>query len=234
MNLAILKKWLKVKLGKDLYVQNQMDCPKLHYGEKDYDWTFCPVSLDTTSIVYSFGIGRNISFDLALIENFGVNVYAFDPTPKSLSWLEHQDLPTKFLYYPWGLSDYDGTMDFHELGGEQAVSYTGYQPSSPIKQARPLALEVLKFSTICSRLGHDHIHLLKMDIEGSEYRAIPDILNSSILVDQILVEFHHRFDGISVRQTSELIEILNAHGYYLFNVPPNGYEYSFLRKVEAI
>jgi len=35
-----------------------------------------------TAVVYSLGIGEDISFDLALIEKYGARVHAFDPTPK--------------------------------------------------------------------------------------------------------------------------------------------------------
>ena len=40
-------------------------------------------------------------------------------------------------------------------------------------------------------LGHDHLDVLKMDIEGAEYAVLDDMLQSDILPDQLLVEFHH-------------------------------------------
>ncbi|GIS18490.1 MAG: hypothetical protein CM15mP120_04060 [Pseudomonadota bacterium] len=40
-------------------------------------------------------------------------------------------------------------------------------------------------------LGHDHLDVLKMDIEGAEYAVLDDMLQSNILPDQLLVEFHH-------------------------------------------
>jgi FkbM family methyltransferase len=229
MDLTILKRWVKVLLGRDLFIMPQVDFPKLHYGRKDYDWTFCPVQINKDSIVYSFGIGRDISFDLALIENFGLKVFAFDPTPKSIAWLESQKLPSEFQYFPLGLSDHDGTMEFFETGGEHAVSYTELKLEDKKVRQQPIFLKVCKLLTICSLLNHDHIDILKLDIEGSEYRVLPDLLQSNIQVDQILVEFHHRFKEIKVAKTRRLIEILNLYGYKIFDISRSGYEYSFIK-----
>jgi FkbM family methyltransferase len=229
MDLTILKRYIKVLLGRDLFMKTQVKCPKLHYGKKEYDWTFCPIGLDKDSIVYSFGVGRDISFDLALIGNFGLRVFAFDPTPKSLAWLKTQILPPQFQYYPWGLSDHDGIMNFFETGGEQTVSYTELKVNDTGIDQNPVSLDVYKLSTICSLLNHNRVDILKLDIEGSEYRAIPDILFSNIYVGQILVEFHHRFKEVGVSKTRELIKALNCYGYSIFDVSKGGYEYSFIK-----
>lgn len=230
MNFSILKRWVKVLIGRDIFVIPQVDCPKLHFGRKDYDWTFCPVEINKDSIVYSFGIGRDISFDLALIENFGLRVFAFDPTPKSVAWLESQILPPEFRYFPLGLSDQDGIMKFFETNGDKTVSYTELELGDQKNGKQPVVLNVCKLSTICAMLQHDHIDILKLDIEGSEYRVIPDILQSSIQIDQILVEFHHRFKEIKVTKTGELIKMMNRHGYLIFDISTSGYEYSFIKR----
>lgn len=230
MELTLLKRWVKVLLGKDLFIRTQVNCPTLHYGRKDYDWSFCPLDINKDSIVYSFGIGHDISFDLELIENFGLKVFAFDPTPKSTTWLEAQVLPSEFQYFALGLSDHDGIVEFFETGGKQAVSFTELKLSDKWSGQQPVLLRVCKLSTICSMLNHDHIDILKMDIEGSEYRVIPDLLRSKIPITQILVEFHHRFKEINVAKTRELIKIMNRSGYKIFNVSTSGYEYSFIRK----
>jgi FkbM family methyltransferase len=230
MNLIILKRWVKVLLGRDLFMMPQVNCPKIHYGNKEYDWTFCPVGINRESIVYSFGIGRDISFDLALIENFGLKVFAFDPTPKSVAWLESQKLPSEFQYFPLGLSDHDGVMEFFETGGEEAVSFTELKLGEQWDGQQPVFLNVCNLPTICAMLKHDHIDILKLDIEGSEYRVIPDLLQSKIHIDQILVEFHHRFKEIKVAKTRELIKIMNHHGYLIFDISTSGYEYSFIKR----
>ena len=53
--------------------------------------------------MYSFGIGQNISFDLTLINAFDCQIFAFDPTPKSINWLKSQELPSNFKYFEYGI-----------------------------------------------------------------------------------------------------------------------------------
>jgi FkbM family methyltransferase len=229
MDLSITKRLIKVLLGRDVFVRSQTKRPKLHYGKEEYDWTFCPQGINRESIVYSFGIGEDISFDLELIENFGLNVFAFDPTPKSIAWLETQRLPSAYRYYPLGLSDHDGTTEFFQAGRDKDVSYTEVGSNEKQKHQRPLVLEVRRLLTICNMLGHDSIDILKMDVEGSEYKAIPDVLRSRVPISQILIEFHHRFVEGGVAKTLDAIKMLNLHGYRIFDVSSNGCEYAFIK-----
>jgi hypothetical protein len=51
-----------------------------------------------------------------------------------------------------------------------------------------------RLDTIMKELHHSHIHVLKIDIEGGERDALPDLkLHGSLeLVDQLAIEFHTR------------------------------------------
>ena len=46
-----------------------------------------PDRLDSSSLVLSFGIGEDITFDAMLIERTGCRVVGFDPTPRSAAWV---------------------------------------------------------------------------------------------------------------------------------------------------
>ena len=81
------------------------------YGNKGASFGIVSTGLKEQSVVYSFGVGEDISFDIALIEKFGVSVYAFDPTPKSLEWLSQQDLPDRFHMNPVAVGDREGYDD---------------------------------------------------------------------------------------------------------------------------
>ena len=65
-----------------------------------------------------------------------------------------------------------------------------------------------------------------MDIEGSEYRVIRDILASGIRPLQILVEYHHFFENISNEDTKNSIVLLRGYEYELVSI--EGYNYSFI------
>ena len=43
--------------------------------------------LTANSVCYCVGVGEDITFDLGLIDRFGCEVYAFDPTPRSIAFV---------------------------------------------------------------------------------------------------------------------------------------------------
>ena len=44
-------------------------------------WTFCPQGLGRDSIVYSGGVGNDVTFEHGLVKNFGCAVCLLDPSP---------------------------------------------------------------------------------------------------------------------------------------------------------
>jgi len=164
--------------------------PLATLGSTNYQWTFTPGGIGPNSTVYSLGVGTDISFDLALIDLFGTEVFGFDPTPKSVAWIARQTLPERFHFRPWGVASRDGLAIFALT---TRPDWTSYRMGADIDHAFDWAeLPVRRLSTIMADLGHDHIDLLKMDIEGAEFEVIDDIASHDIPVGQLLVEFHYR------------------------------------------
>ncbi|MFA5995932.1 MAG: FkbM family methyltransferase [Patescibacteria group bacterium] len=218
---------LKVVLGKEVLFSVQTKIPQQFFGSKKYGgWVINPVKINKDSIIYSFGIGEDISFDLALIEKFNCKVFAFDPTPKSINWLKQQQLPKNFFYYEYGLASQDGFIKLFPPKNSAHVSHSIIQKDST---KPPINVQVLRLQTIMKQLGHQHIDILKMDIEGSEYEVLDDILRQNLDIDQILIEFHHRFSKISVAKTKKAIRQLNQAGYKIFSISASREEYSFYK-----
>lgn len=93
---------------------------------------------------------------------------------------------------------------------------------------RPISGEIRRLDLIASSLGHNHIDVLKMDIEGAEYEVIQSLLEmSGLRIDQILIEFHHRFSGITKVQTRKAVKQIKSLGFKLVSVSPSGEEYGF-------
>lgn len=194
-------------------------------GRGPAQWVIKTGSVSETSIIYSFGIGTNIDFDVELIDRFGATVHAFDPTPRSLDWLRSQSLPGEMVVHPIGVSSEDGMIEFYPPERDDFVSFSALNQSSALP---PDTLEVKSLRTIMADLGHSEIDLLKMDIEGSEYEVLNSILEGNIKVKQILVEFHHRFESFSSDDTKNAIQLLRSAGYDVFYTSPTGEEYSFV------
>jgi hypothetical protein len=92
-----------------------------------------------------------------------------------------------------------------------------------------IEVPVSRLPTILGSLGHEKIHLLKMDIEGAEYEVLANMLASGIQVDQLLIEFHHRWPEVGVEKTRRVLHDLKLSGYRIFHISPSGEEYSFRR-----
>jgi FkbM family methyltransferase len=221
-----VKRAVRALRGQDLWQGTQTRREAVWLGNAGGRWCVCPGNLSASSIVYSFGVGEDISFDLALIERFGLRVQAFDPTPQSIEWLQTQTAPRDFVFHAYGVADFDGNCAFLPPENPAHVSHTIVKRES----SRPaIEVPVRRLGTIMKMLGHEQIDLLKMDIEGAEYGVLADMLSSGIPVKQLLVEFHHRWPHIGVQKTKQAIRALNEAGYRIFSVSPSGEEYSFQR-----
>lgn len=105
-----------------------------------------------TSLLYTFGVGEDISFELAFVNNFPkTNCYLFDPTIDNVP-KEH---PQLHFYKKDICEEYD------------KLRYI-FMPYAPQKS------------------------LLKMDMEGNEWKAFSSMINEEKLnvFSQLIIEFH--------------------------------------------
>lgn len=192
--------------------------PLERLGSEYGGWWLDTRSLNADSVVYSFGVGDDASFDLALIQRWGMVVHAFDPTPRSLQWVQAQTMPVEFQFHSWGLADYDGVAQFRPPEDEHHVSFTMTNSFS----SDSVTGEVCQLSTIMRRLGHTHIDILKMDIEGAEYGVLDVLSRSPVPINQLLIEFHHRFPGVGWRQTATALRKLFTLGFNVAHTSRRG------------
>jgi len=219
---------LKVIRGKDIFIKKNVTLATETFGNKGVAWTIYSKDIDENSIVYSFGVGYDISFDLALINKFDLKLFAFDPTPKSVEWINNQKLPKQFVLKNIGLADYDGKAKFNPPENPEHVSAT--MLDRPKTKDDAYKVDVKTLISITNELQHKHIDILKIDIEGIEYRVIDNIITTNILPSQILIEFHHRFKNIGIQHTKKAVNKLREAGYLVFHVSKTGEEISFIKK----
>ncbi len=221
-----VKTSLKRLIGTELRLRVELQVETIKSG----GWCFTAQGLDQDSIVYSLGVGDDIAFDLSIIEGFGAEVHAFDPTPSSIEMLSTADLPNRFHFHPWAITAEDGTLKFYPRvkkdGSQSTVMFTMIAEDASSENA--IEVPAYCLSSVASKLGHSRIDLLKMDIEGAEYEVLEGLLASPIKPGQLLVEFHHRFPAIGLEKTADMISLLRKVGYKIFAVSDTGREVSFL------
>jgi FkbM family methyltransferase len=222
------KLFLKRVTGKELWLRPEISVQSASCS----DWSISTEDLAAGDIVYSIGVGDSIDFDLALIEQYGVEVHAFDPTPASVTWLEQYQPSPNFHFHPWAVTGSDGSITLYPRarrdGTASEVMYTMVPEAGSLKDG----VEVPAFSipSLLTKLGHDRIDLLKIDIEGAEYEVLDTLIASSIRPQQLLVEFHHRFPSIDKSMTANTVARLRMVGYGVFAVSATGREVSFVRR----
>jgi len=223
MLLTYINSSLKKFFGVEPRIYKELSLNIAEYGDKGANWTIARDKLNKNTKIYSFGIGDNLSFEEELVKNFDLKVYAFDPTPKSLAWIKKQKFSTNIEIYPFGISNKDGIAYFEPPKKE---NYISFRMSN--KNEKLVKLPVYKLSTILKKLKEKKIDVLKLDIEGAEYRVIPEILRTKMDIKQILVEFHHRFSGFTKRDTEKVVSKLRKAGYKLYHISSSSQEYSFI------
>jgi FkbM family methyltransferase len=215
-----LRKRLTTKLLLPRHIQHHVPCED--HGSDYGGWTISP---PVQGIVYSFGVGEDISFEKSLAASYDVKIFAFDPTPRSITWMQAQSVSSDIHFLDYGVADYDGIAQFYLPEDPNFVSH------SIIRNGRSGAIEVpvKRLPTIMSELGHTYIEVMKFDIEAAEYAVLQDLIRSGIRPRQLLVEFHHRFSEAGAAQTWRVVRQLNRYGYHIFYISPSIEEFSFIR-----
>lgn len=169
-------------------------------------------------IIYSVGIGENISFDEEILKVINADLYAFDPTPKAIDYINRNDINKKenFHFYSYGLSDKNGEEKFYLPKNKSHVSasivlYDGIDKDDSI------IVTMKRLDTVISELKHKHINILKMDVEGAEFRIFEDFFSrkkGNDSFDYLCIELHERFFEEPKTIREGFIRLLKENGYY--------------------
>ncbi len=191
---------------------------------KGCPWTISPAGLGEHSIVYSAGVGGDVSFERQLVDQFGCDVWLLDPSRVGIETMKqeqnhHPKMRFKAAALVGGREGFEGSAQ---------VAADGYLTKGDADgKSEPMASTTL--GELMRENGHAKIDLLKMDIEGFEYGVLDEILRDRLPVSQICVELHQQphFE-IPKRKKIEAILNLRLHGFEL--VHQVGYDHTFLKR----
>tara|TARA_X000000950_G_scaffold134432_1_gene167381 strand:- start:20 stop:706 length:687 start_codon:yes stop_codon:yes gene_type:complete len=170
------------------------------------------MELNENSIIYSGGVGEDISFDIKIQEKYKCNIFLIDPTEKALihfnevkeyykngrqflgniqkdyiqSIQNNKPDFSKFYYFNIGLWNCHDKLKFYKQNNKNYVS------QSLIENMFTQEYDEVNVTTIKALMEekkHKTIDLLKLDIEGAEIEVIQQMLDDKIFPKYILIEF---------------------------------------------
>lgn len=180
-------------------------------------------------IVYSAGIGTCIDFELDLLNKFkdwgiDVELFAIDPTPKSLDFLSKQELPGNFHVLPYALSNKDEKLFFALPLSEGWVSGSAAdvrQDERNFDFHNRIEVQGRTIESIMHECGHSRIDLLKMDIEGSEFDVLEEALCKELNIVQMCVDHHEYMIKNGRKRIIRLLNLINKK-YDIFCTEDSG------------
>lgn len=226
------------------------------YSTGLYDHEICldnfPPKNGRECIIYDFGIREQPEFGQTLLNApFYCKVFAFDPSPITDKWYKESPLAKhlrdneNYTLFHYGAGGKDGTVMLNEYDWGQVsiirfpleIQKNCTNSKNPGKDCqidyyaynkKHFQLPVRTLDSIMQELGHDHIDILKVDVEGSEYMFLEHALEHGNLemVDQLTVEWHHydfdsRYGGGSTPAINAIVALLNKIGFQQFYIHDN-------------
>ena len=220
---------VRAMLGRELFCLEQNGFELEFHGSGYGGWAILGDSLDAHSIVYSLGVGKDVSFDLAIIGKYGCNVFAYDPTPRAVAFVAENVRDQRFRMHACAVAEREGQM---KLSSPPRHMRDQISCSAHAGDASGDSFEVP--CTTVNRLwmqnNHSRCDVLKMDIEGCEFAVIDQGIRDGWIrrVDQLMVEFHHFLPGCSIAQVRRAVAQLKQAGFSIAWISRTNHEYLFV------
>lgn len=161
-------------------------------------------------VCYCVGVGDNATLDVALATRFGCRVFSFDPTPRAIQYMSRLDYPRdRLTFLPYGVWNEDANLRFYAPANRAYVNHSVVDLHGTGEHFTAVCK---RLSTIMAELGHSHVDLLKLDIEGSWREVLSDMLDQGLNVSVLCVEFD---SPTSIGRMRSMIRRLADRGYLL-------------------
>lgn len=180
--------------------------------------------LNTDSVVYSLGVLRNTDFDQAVVDQFDCFVYLFDPSIIATRHINQLQQP-KFIFNEVAIWKEAGEMQF-------TTPKYGGSPSMVLGHAgQRFTAQAITLRQAMEMHQHQHIDVLKLDVEGAAPAILNDMLDQHIYPTQVLAEFERPKTKQAVdflafySELNTLIGRMCQLGYQVWRLPRDKYCY---------
>ncbi len=223
---------LRALAGHEPFVWVQRPSGVQEFGSKYGRWAIDTRGLTSATVIASFGLGEDVTFEEAVAARFGCRVVGFDPTPRSIQHLQARPSAAAIRHLPFALAGTDGFIEFSTppLDAADQVSASAVASYGNCPKAR-FEVPCRTLPSALAEAGVPNVDVLKLDVEGAEYEVLSAAAERDWLVgvQQILVEFHHFLPGLHADQTRHAIRLLGSLGFVIAWVGRTNHEYLFLR-----
>lgn len=193
----------------------------LQLGMSGAPWVVRADLLPSDPLLLSAGLSDDIAFEDNFLSHFGHSkLIGYDPTPISLGVMDEvsKRYPDRVQYRPHALGARNGTIDVLVERDSEGVPIYFYW-SQPTNQTRGTlhkeSIQVVGIQDAFEDIPGKIPDIVKLDIEGAEYEILAEIAKSKYRPKQIMIEFHYRFQGRSLRETIRILSDLRKQGYIL-------------------
>lgn len=169
--------------------------------------------LDENSVVYSGGVGEDMSFDLKLQDKYNCKIFLIDPTQRAIKHYEEVK-----VFYDTNMNNFSGNIqpdymyniiDFKPNFNnftyinkglyKETTKLKFFKQNNPNYVSQSLVqnmfgndydeVDVVSVKDIMDEYNHTKIDLLKLDIEGSEIDVLNKMLDGEIYPRYLCIEF---------------------------------------------
>ncbi len=182
--------------------------------------------LNQDSIIYSCGLLNDVSFDLDVSNKHQCQVFMFDPTPLTREFMKKHQNNSLLRYFPIGVWTENVTLNFFQptMGGSASI----FENNTTNTTTFPAICKSVE--TIMHENKHDHIDVLKMDIEGAALPILEQLFDKKIYPKQIVAEFERPEKDVKAMITYfhkiiSITEQAKAGGYEVYFLPRDKSKY---------
>lgn len=141
-------------------------------------------------VCYCGGVGEDIRFERHLADDLGANVWAFDPTPRAIRYMETADYDRgRLRFVPVGLWSSNATLRFNAPANPTHVSHS---VTESLGGQTYFDAPCRSVTSLMGEYGHTRVDLLKLNIEGAEHEVMENVIGAGVRPKVITLTYEGR------------------------------------------
>jgi FkbM family methyltransferase len=167
--------------------------------------------LDKNSIVFDIG-GYQGDWSYKIYQKYQSNIYIFEPVPEYYQKIiKRFKFKSKIHCFKSGLSDKFVTTCLHISDDSSSEFGTN---------RKVVKIKLREISDFLNKYRIDHIDLIKINIEGGEYKLLEDLIKLKLLdkICHIQIQFHTNIPDFETRR-NKIHDYLKKNHHPTFNYP---------------